>query len=238
MENLTARGEVMRNALDLIKVGGACVEELAEQGLEVEMMTDFIQAERITQEMGKAGLTPKLSAGYNDFTEDSGFWLFLRDGDEFITSVAVRYDNIGRETMGDYMIRTMRRHYPNGQGETLLDFTHAMPPGFYGRMAYIGELFVKPTARGSRTRLLYFMLLLHCTIAAKWPVDWIYAMMRDKDVKRGFATNYGFSLQLPGVARWAEPAPEGRGDGEWLVALSSDNLAHTMHHYATALEHL
>ncbi len=228
----------MGTSLDLIKVGGICIDELAQAGCEVEMITDFARGERLTHGMGKNSQTAKLSAEHNDFTEETGFWLFLKEADAYVTAVATRYDNVGRENMGEYMIRTMRRHYPHDSGETLLDFTDALPPGFHGRMAYIGELFVHPEHRGSRQKLRYFMLLLHCCIATKWKVDWIYAMMRDRDVKRGFGTAYGFSTQLPGVARWADPPPPGRGSSEWLVAVSEPHLLHMMRHYARSLDGL
>ena len=58
----------MTRSLDLIKVGGECLGALAESGIEVEMMTDFVQAEELTAQMGKPGLTAKLSAHFNDFT--------------------------------------------------------------------------------------------------------------------------------------------------------------------------
>jgi hypothetical protein len=228
----------MVTSLDLIKVGGECLNCLAEIGCEVEMINDFQLGEQLTAAMGKQSQTAKLSSRHNDFTEESGFWLFLKEADEYVTAVATRFDDVGRESMGDYMIRTMRRHYPNDQGETLLEFTDALPPGFYGRMAYIGELFVHPEHRGSRQKLRYFMLLLHSCIATKWRVDWTYAMMRDRDVKRGFATAYGFSMQLPGVARWAEPTPEGRGSSEWMVASSQRHLMHMMKVYARSLDSL
>lgn len=228
----------MTTSLDLIKVGGACLSELDRKGCEVEMITDFHRGEMLTQEMGKESHTAKLSSKYNDFTEESGFWLFLKEGGEYVTSVATRYDNVGRESMGDYMIRTMRRHYPHESGETLLEFTDALPPGFHGRMAYIGELYVRQGHRGSRQKLRYFMLLLQTCITTKWPVDWTYAMMRDRDVKAGFATTYGFTTQLPGVAKWADPPPPGRGSSEWLVAVSAPHMAHQMQFYAGSLESL
>ena len=78
------------------------------------------------------------------------------------------------------------------------------------------------------------MILLQSCIAAKRKVNWVYAIMRDRDV----ATNYGFSMQLPGVARWATPVPEGRCGIEWLVALSADHLAHMMKHHARSFENL
>ncbi len=228
----------MKNALDLITVGGECLGALAEIGVTVEMMTDFDYAKELTEDMGKPGLTAKLSSDFNDFTEESGFWLFMREDGEYSASVAVRYDNIGREKMGDYMIRTMRRHYPQQRNDAVISFTDALPPNFYGRMAYIGELFMRPGFRGSRQKLRYFMMLLHTTIATKWSIDWTYAMMRDRDVKLGFATNYGFATQIPGVARWSDPAPAGRGSSEWLVAVSAENLSHMMAHYAGSLESL
>ncbi len=228
----------MRNSLDLIKVGGTCVSALAASGHEVELISDFIAAEDLVRSMGKESVTAKLSGHFNDFTEESGFWLVLREHGEFAAAVATRFDHVGRESMGDYMIRTMRRHYPHPSGETLLQVTRALPPGFHGRMAYIGELFVRPGKRGSRQRLRHLMLLLHCCIAGKWEVDWTYALMRDRDVMAGFATTYGFTVQLPGVAKWAQPAPAGRDDSEWLVALSADHQAHMLHHYAGSLQSL
>lgn len=230
--------EEMGNSLDFIKVGSACLNALEQKGCGIEVITDFRRAEELTEGMGKQSQTAKLSSQFNDFTEESGFWLFMKEDGAYVTAVATRYDNVGRESMGDYMIRTMRRHYPHESGETLLEFTDALPAGFYGRMAYIGELFVHPEHRGSRHKLRYFMMLLHCCIATKWKVDWIYAMMRDRDVKRGFATTYGFSMQLPGVAKWADPPPEGRGSSEWLVALSEPHLEHMMRHYAHSIEGL
>lgn len=202
------------------------------------MVSDFAQAEAILRSIGKDVLTAKLSGQHNDFTEQSGFWLFMREDGEYVTGLATRYDVIGQEGMGDYMKRTMRRHYPNPTGETLLEFTNALPPQFYGHMAYIGELFVKPDRRGSRRKLRYLMLLMHSCIATKWKVDWIYAMMRDRDVKAGFATSYGFTMQLPGVAKWARPVPPGRDDSEWLVAISAAHLDHMMRHYAGSLQSL
>ena len=123
-------------------------------------------------------------------------------------------------------------------GETLLSFTESLPRGFSGRLAYIGELFVQPNFRGSRKRLRYLMILLHCCIATRWRADWTYAMMRNRDVMAGLGTTYGFTFQLPGVARWQHPSPPGRGDSEWLVALSADDFSHTTAHYAASLESL
>jgi|SRR6056297_151561 len=237
-KTVTGEQRAMRNSLDMIKVGGACLSSLSEQGCDIEVMTDFCAVEELVRSVGKESVTAKLSGRFNDFTEESGFWLILNEGGEFAAAVATRFDNIGRERIGDYMIRTMRRHYPHEAGETLMSFTDALPDGFHGRMAYIGELFVHPERRGSRRRLRHLMILLHCCIASKWTVDWTYAMMRDRDVMAGFATTYGFTVQLPGVARWAQPAPPGRGDAEWLVALSSEHLAHMLRHYAGSLESL
>jgi hypothetical protein len=228
----------MLNSLDVIKVGGACVAGLGRNGYRIETVSDFEEMEQLVRTHGKTSVTAKLSSHYNDYTENSGFWLVLWEGETFVAAVATRYDNVGRESMGDYMRRTMRRHYPHPSGDTLLQFTTALPPGFHGRMAYIGELFVAPGQRGSRQRLRQMMLILHCCIATKWPIDWTYAMMRDRDVMAGFATTYGFTVQLPGVAKWADPAPPGRADSEWLVALSSEHLAHMMSYYAGSLESL
>ncbi len=122
----------MRNSRDLIPVGGEYLGALAEAGIEVEMIADFMEAEQLTREMGKDALTPKLSGGFNDYTEESGFWLLMKENGTHVASVASRFDNVGRESMGGSMIRTMRRHYAHEAGQTILDSPMRSRPDFTG----------------------------------------------------------------------------------------------------------
>jgi hypothetical protein len=228
----------MKHVLDVIKVGGLCPADLAELGADAFMVTDFDEAERLARSLGKPGFTPKMSNAHNDFTEETGFWLFLREGGNLVAAAAARFDDVGTETMQSYLGRTMRRQYPHQSGEALVNVSPVLPPDFNGALAYVGELYVREGDRGSRRKLRNFMMIMHSCIATKWEVDWIYAFMRDRDVKLGFATLYGFTLQLPGVAEWSDPPPKGRGSSEWLVAMSRQHLEHIMRYYSGSFERL
>jgi len=227
----------MKNNLDAIKVGAMCPSTLDQQGAEIEMSTDFARAEDIAKTLGKDSFTPKLSHDFNDFIEQNAFWLFMKESGEYTASVAARFDNIGRESMSQYLRRTMARHYPHQGGDTLTNVADALPAGFHGGLAYIGELYVGENARGSRRKLRSFMMM-QVMIATKWDVDWTYAFMRDRDVQRGFSTLYGFTMQIPGIYTWNKPAPAGRGDTEWLVSLPAPDLEHVMSYYANLVEGL
>lgn len=229
----------MKHILDAIKVGRTCLNALAEQGVEVEMITDFDKAESIATEIGKPGFTRKLHSAYNDFSEESAFWMFMKEDGVYTASVATRFDHVGREGMADYLSRTTRRHYPHPEAdETIRAVLPGLPKDFMGSMAYIGELFMRPGHRGDRKKLRRFMTLLQVAIICKWPVDWIYAFMRDRDVHVGLATLYGFTHQIPGVVQWEEPFPEGRGSNEWLVAVPAEHLEHLMLYHGNSVEGL
>lgn len=215
-----------------------CLAMLEETGTEVEMITDFERAEAITREIGKPGLQPKMALDYNDFTEESAFWMFLKEDGKYIASVAARIDDVGRESMESYFKRTFARHYPHGSGEAVRGVSKALPQDFCGPMAYSGELFINETSRGSRKKLRAFILLFQVNIFTKWKVDWHYAFMRERDVHRGLASVYGFTHQVPGIFEWCDPAPSGRGDQEWLVAVPAGHLEHMFKYYSQSVERL
>ncbi len=198
-----------------------CLAMLEETGTEVEMITDFERAEAITREIGKPGLQPKMALDYNDFTEESAFWMFMKEEGHYTACLGARFEDTGRESMQSYLKRTFARHYPNQSGQALKGVSSALPSGFYGPMVYSGELFINSQNRGSRKKLRAFALLCQVTIFTKWEVEWHYAFMRERDVHRGLASVYGFTHQVPGIFQWEDPAPLGRGDQEWLVAVPS-----------------
>jgi len=228
----------MNQTLDILKLGSRCLSALAEKGLSVEMTTDFLAAEAIVLDMGKPSIKPILAAGLNDFTVENAFWLLLKDGEKTIAAIAARYDDVGRETIQSYMKRLLDRQYPSKKGQSVASVTAALPQHFHGRMVHVGELFVRPDARGSRQRLRQFMWMFHTTAAAKWNADWVWAFMKERDVLLGAAAFYGFTTQVPDFVKWTGDVPAGRGATDWLILLDQQQQLHQIQYLANTPEGL
>ena len=228
----------MTQTLDILKLGSRCMQALAAQGISVEMSTDFVASEAIVREMGKPGIKAILSADFNDFTHENAFWLLMKEGDTYVAAIAARLDDVGRESIQSYMKRILDRQYPTDKGASVASITGSLPHDFYGRMVHVGELFVRPNARGSRKRLRQFMWMFHATAAAKWTIDWSWAFMKERDVLLGAASFYGFTTQVPDFVKWTGDVPEGRGATDWVILMDQTQLHHQIRYLANSLEGL
>ena len=188
-------------------------------------------------ELGKPKFIPRMDPNLNDFTEGNAFWIFLTDNGVPVASTAVRHERVGNESVTSFWKRTFRRHYPNADDQTIISVAQPAAARLRGNLIYVGELFVSENSRGSRDTLRLFMMLAHLSVMVRWPVDWCYAFMRDRDVKLGFAARYGFTWQLPCAQVWAN-APEGRSSSEWLVAVTREDLEHMFQAYAISPDSL
>jgi hypothetical protein len=99
-----------------------------------------------------------------------------------------------------------------------------------GNVVYLGEFYFLPEVRGSRNLYSLFTHLLFCYSHIHWQPDWQYAFIRKPDVEKGFASLYGFTLQIPGAQTWLKP-PGGRTSNEYLVALPRADLFHAAQFY-------
>ncbi len=218
-------------ALDYTKTAKVCLDGLNAQGLEIEELTDFDAVEQLIEDIGKPYLTPILAPNNNDFTDGNAFWLVAWDSYEPAVLIGAKLEVLQSEPIDKYWIRTSRRHYPNHNGETIKSVAPHVSSELTGRLAYIGDLYIRPQNRGSMAVLEKFMMLAQMAVALSWDPDFTYAFMRDRDVRLGFANRYGFTRHLPSVREWCDP-PHGRSNSEWLVTLSRSDREHLLRNYA------
>lgn len=205
--------------LDVMTLFSVCLSGLARRGIAVDESSDFATCEQRMNAIGKASFTPMLSSEFNDLSKDQAAWLILRRDGSDIGGVAARLDSLNSETLSDFWDRSYRRLY-HGAG-TLRNSRDC--DEISGNVMYMGEFFIAKEARGSRHLLSLFTHLLFSYAALRWQPDWLYAFVRADDVRLGYASEYGFTRQYPGVHLW-DKRPKGRAEGEYLVALPSGDL--------------
>jgi hypothetical protein len=215
---------------EVARLFALCEAELNSASLSIEPTVDFASGEQRMRSLRKSSFTPMLSSQFHDFSRDDAFWLFLRRGSEDIAGVAARRDYLNSESLSSYWHRSYTRMYSPEGRRMSVGHAHPAVNEIRGNVAYLGEFYFHPDERGSRNlmRILSHMLFAYCFI--RWKPDWQYGFIRKKDVERGYASVYGFTLQIPGAQEWIEKAP-GRDTGEYLVAIRQEDLFHAAGYY-------
>ena len=211
--------------LDIAKLFSLCQEKMQALDLGVSQTTDFHMAEERARAMGKSSFTPMLSSALNDLSRDDAFWMFLQQDGEDVGCVAARRDNLYSESLSEYWRRTQRRYYGLSEDEVSHSHAPAAVNEIRGNVVYMGEFFIAKSARGSRNQLALFTHVLHSYAHLKWKPDWLYAFVRMKDNRRGYGVEYGFNRHIPMAQIWPSP-PSGRQNGEYLTAISRDEILH------------
>lgn len=217
------------NSLDLGKTLSAYLTQLARAGLQVEMFTDFEKVPQTAALTGRHFQMPGFAIDRVDHTDNSAFWLFLKEGDAYIGGAATLLQDLGRETLAEYLLRTSRHQFPGPGGGGVEHVAEPLARDVRGRLAYIGELSFRPGRRGKRAeRLAPFMRLFQILAIQKWDVDWIYAFIPDRHMQARLDLVYGFSRTIPRAQTWRQPEPEVRSSSEWFVGSSRMEMEHML----------
>ncbi|KIC12846.1 hypothetical protein RA19_00075 [Leisingera sp. ANG-M1] len=217
------------NFLDLGKTLAGHLQTLSQAGLQVEMFTDFEKVPETAAQTGRQFQMPGFAIERADHTRNSAFWLFLKDDGSYIGGAAAMLQDLGRETLADYLLRTSRHHFPNGAGGGVESVAEPLAREVSGRLAYIGELNFLPGYRGKRAeRLEPFMRIFQVLAIQKWDVDWIYAFIPDRHMQARLDLVYGFSRAIPRAQKWRDPEPEVRSSSEWFVGSSRLEMEHML----------
>lgn len=217
------------NSLDLGKTLSAYLSQLSRAGLQVEMFTDFEDIPQTAAQTGRHFQMPGFAIDRADHTSNSAFWLFLKDGDTYIGGAASLLQDLGRETLAEYLLRTSRHQFPGPTGGGVEHVAEPLARDVRGRLAYIGELSFAPGHRGKRAeRLSPFMRLFQVLAIQKWDVDWIYAFIPDRHMQARLDLVYGFSRAIPRAQTWRQPEPEVRSSSEWFVGASRVEMEHML----------
>lgn len=224
--------------LETIKLAAICVERLKSKGYTVDQICDFSLVEKLSAKMGKDYITPIMSPKFHDFTRETAYWLFLREGEKVVGSVGVRFDNLSGENIQNFWSRIFARHYQELGSLPVRDAAGPICSDIAGKLAYVGDLFINPAARGSRSTLAVLLMLSHCISDLKWDPDWIYGFMRERDVRLGFASKYGFTRQIPGAQQWAILPNSRPGDTEYFVTTCRSDRRHMTKYYSDSPDEL
>lgn len=218
-----------------------CTKRLNEAGVFPQQSTDFDEAMRAMEYMDKPYLTDFLSPRKNDFFEGNSYWLILMDESGQPSGLlGCRMDDTGREPMSSYANRKLRNMFPEEDHVPIrTDRLPRIAEEISGKVIYTGDMFVAPAIRtASRTNLRTIVMLHYCIMYLKWPdLDWMYAFLRDRDVRRGAAWMYHFPRTYPMAHSWTSP-PSDQSGNNWLAAMTRLELVDLFAAYFTAPDRL
>ena len=218
-----------------------CTNKLAEAGIFVEQTSDFDLAMRAIESADKPYLTDFLSPRKNDFFEDNCFWLVLNDDSGKPGGVVgCRMDQTGREPLSSYASRKLRNIFPDEDHVPIRpDRLPRVADEIMGKVVYSGDLFLGSAFRTTnRTLLRTIVLLQYCVIFLKWnDFDWLYAFLRDRDVRRGATWMYHLPRTYPMAHSWTSPPSDHSGDN-WLGAMTRLEMIELFSAYLAAPDRL
>jgi len=176
---ITAQSKVLMLAL--------CERRLADCGLSYEQVDSPEEAAERMARYGKPDGLPHMSIDRHVFLASNTFWVFLTDTDgEDVGSIAVRLDDLGDDTLLDYLSRQYRALY--GGNLPINDLSNPrFPLSLGGKTVYIGDLYMRPTYRGGkRVHLRALIFLIYMLAGIDWPtLENIYAIVRVRFASRG-----------------------------------------------------
>jgi len=216
------------NELLKARIIAACEESLEAAGLRVEMVTDFSEVEDLANLANKPYLTPITSPAHNDLHERNAIWLVARSEGRPAIMGAARYDDLGQLSLGAFWSASLSRVYGKNGGPVIENIDDVFLSRMRGKVVYFGDLFVASGVRGSRKTLRCFTALGHMLVSIKWDPDWTYAFIREEDILRGAAANYGFPNVYPNPFTWIDP-PAPRSNREWCAVLPKGGLESVGH---------
>ncbi|MEP3297594.1 MAG: hypothetical protein ABJO27_14175 [Pseudoruegeria sp.] len=223
--------------LILSRAIAACESLLKGDALTLRMHEGHEDIREVLKCFGKLSTTPKMDPVWNDFTSENAFWLVLYDEEVPVAGLGARMEDLGRENVSDYWVRTNRRHYGSRRGVVEHTASGDLLSGFGGRLVYLGELTVSDRRRGNRNVLKRLLLAMHCLALLKWDADWHYAFLRGPDARVGMERCYHFTRMLPGFQRWENP-PDGRDCTEFLATISKDEIKYLSELYGARTDWL
>lgn len=213
--------------IEAATVAVECYQDLASRGVVVEQISEYDRVQEVAEMMGKPYLTPVNSPAWHDFHRSNCIWL-VGWADEVPAYFGIsRLEDLQGEGLRSYWPRAMRRLYGRGS-DVIESVSDTVDSHMTGRLVYFGDLFVNSSCRSaSLAGLRAFTALGHLAVSQKWDPDFTYCLVRERDILRGAAANYGFNHVLPSPMRWIDP-PSPRSNSEWLAYISRRDLPEMM----------
>lgn len=203
-------------------------DELAQQGLEIRCSTKFKRLRKTVKKLPGKTLTQQFSLDFFDLHGGFAYWFGLYDqSGNCVCIIASRTENLGRRPLAEHWRDQQSRIYPK---PNRIGKNHApLARKISGRVAYHGDFWVHPDWRGGENISLIVSLCFFLTQLRNDP-DWIYGLMGEERVKRGFLSMCGFDYGQPYGTDWlVQPETEGLSASNWLVASEREGIHHRAH---------
>ncbi len=222
---------------NLIDLSYSCLQQLKEDGLELEVVSDLRIFEHRLAEIGKPPNHPMISPNWHDFSSTEAFAIIFRKEKQDVGGVAARHLDLGEDSLAQHWASSYMRLYQEGGNVPVRQFSTVAKREISGKVVYLGELFLGRSSRDGSVcwRLIFHYLFVLCYL--KWHPEWIYGFVRQPDVLSGKASRYGFTRQYIGPQEWQQPTAS-RSTNEYLVALPRQDLLDAASFYARNPEYL
>ena len=240
-QHVPVQRDIWESQLKVSLLAAECSNRLASAGIHVEQTSDFDHVLWAIDYVGKPYLTDFMSPEKNDFFEENCFWMLLNDAEGNPAGLTgVRSDNTGREPLSSYSQRKLRNLFPQERHVPIRDDRlPRVADEIMGHVVYTGDLFLGPAFRStSRNNLRVLAMLQYCLIFLKWSkLDWLYAFLRDRDVRRGAAWIYHFPRTYPMAHSWTSPPSDDSGNN-WIAAMNRIEMVDLFSTYFGATDRL
>lgn len=205
MSYLTEYCEEAFDPLLFARVVSAMESRLRAIGVQVEFGLDFEHLEECLEGLEKDKLTEHFRSDLNTYTPQNAFYIKALNGGELVALIAARFDDLGQQTLDVHLTKYWRRCYP-GKAGPKVELAKQQPRfmrEISGRVAYLGELWVKPEWRGKRIHE-YLVPLTTATAMQRWDPHWMYCWIRPVMWGKDYARAYGFSAVHPVGLIWED----------------------------------
>lgn len=182
---------------------------------EPESISEVPELFRETQRKQESAM---LALGKNDFTNQTGKFLFLMKDGQAIAGCRAKFSDLLGETFECHQRRTIPQLYDLNE-DMLVSVAPHLNSLIHGKHIYVGELEFEKKHRGRLGATTAFVRIMLASSLLKWP-DATCAWCILPERHRRIAVDYGFNTTVRVAFNWREPVPGGRLP-DWLIAVSS-----------------
>lgn len=196
---------------------------LDELDISVEQSYDFEELESLGATLDGHEITEQAQTQKFDFAPKTGFWLGAYNNDGDCLSVqAGRVEDITGKTLSNHWRTQQSRLYGGSLGGDNPPVASKMT----GRIAYHGDFWVSPKARGTAASIL-LVRLGYLMIQDEFDPQYLYGFMGIQNIESSLHTRFGWPHSYPRGNDWTKPPAHISPDDYFLYFEEGDlhNLA-------------
>lgn len=206
--------------LQLIQATAKIMDLLQSHGITVEQHSNFKAFSKAHRMIGKSSVSGQFRLAKFELYDENAFWLKFTNSKKSVAVMASRFEHLGDRNLAEHWQDQHKRIYPkpNKIGKRHSKSTFKIS----GDVVYSGEFVLndKFCGNGLAAHMVFLKFLLSYL---RWRPKWVYGLMSNQLVMRGFAAQIGYTITEPRGTHWKVP-PEGISCHDWLVAISAKDI--------------